>query len=78
MCKYCEKLYSGNSSMYLNCAKIFTNEVFAGSLVSFIEENDADQPILCTILMNDHGELIASDYRIVALCPVCGRDFTKN
>ena len=78
MCKYCEKLYSGNSNEYLNFAKLFTNGVLAGLIVSVIEENDDDQPVLCTMIMNDHGELIASDYTIVALCPVCGRDFTKN
>jgi len=44
-----------------------------GFIVTCIEENDDDQPVLCTILMNNHGESIAFDSMVIGWCPVCGK-----
>ena len=78
MCKYCEKLFTGNSSENLNEAEIHANGVFMGSVVTFLEENDDDQPVLRTILMNDHAEAIATDGVIIGWCPICGRKLSKT
>jgi len=73
MCKYCDKLYSGNSSENLSHAEIYANGVYMGFIVTCIEENDDDQPVLCTVLMNNNGESIVSYSLVIGWCPACGK-----
>lgn len=78
MCKYCKNLYSGNSSEILNRADISANSVFMGSIISSVGENEDSQPTISSVLMNNQGEVIASDETIIGWCPVCGRRLTGN
>jgi hypothetical protein len=73
MCKYCENLFTGNSSENLVHSDVIANGVYVASSVSFIGENDNDEPVICTTLMNNHGENVASDEIVISWCPVCGR-----
>ncbi len=78
MCVYCDKLYSGNSSENLSHAKINANGVMVASMVSYIGENDELQPMLRTVLMDNHGEYIAAEEIYIGWCPVCGRKLKQE
>ena len=78
MCKYCDNLFSGNSSENLNHAEINANGVFMGGIVTCLEENEANQPVLSTVLMNNHGENIASNSIIIGWCPICGKSLKSR
>jgi len=73
MCKYCENLFTGNSSENLVRSDVIANGVYVASSISFIGENEKDEPVICTMLMNNHGESVTSDEIIISWCPVCGR-----
>ena len=73
MCKYCKNLFTGNSSENLVRSDIVANGVYVASIVSFVGESDGEEPVISTILMNDHGESIATAEIVIGWCPVCGR-----
>ncbi len=73
MCKYCKNLFTGNSSENLVHSDVVANDIYVASIVSFIGENNEDEPVVSTVLMSDHGESIASDEIVIGWCPVCGR-----
>lgn len=77
MCKYCSKVFTGDSNEDLIDLRIAMNGINVFGIQSYVYDSEG-KVYIKTHLDDSNGYFIAAGTAEIKYCPVCGRKLTKE